>query len=100
MEWHDHSQGAVHEPKPAAHQSWAIASSQDVVSRIHIDTCGLATASVVLTGKKFWVVGDPLPVGSQRSSPDSVRAYEKFDSAEPDKFLRWEGVTLRPGNVL
>lgn len=41
------------------HTSWAIASTEGVISRVHVDTGGLCTVSMPLTGEKYWNVGTP-----------------------------------------
>lgn len=98
VEFIDYQADRHHSPKPSSHLRWSIGTTPDVSSRIHIDTCGLATASIVLNdeGAKWWALGrakDP------KRNADSMLSFEKFDPARADEF-EWDAVLLRKGDVL
>lgn len=79
--------------------SWAIISTAGVISRVHVDTGGLGTVSMVLTGEKYWAIGEP----RSRVSGDlrhSTNAYADFDSGTINPHYRWEAVSLTPGTAL
>lgn len=89
-----------HQSYTAGHLSWAIVSSAGVVSRVHLDTGGLCTASFVLTGHKYWVVATPLPEFRDVLDPRRVDVFKDWSDEEVDDRYRWEAISLCPGDVL
>lgn len=70
-------------------------------SRIHVDTQGVGTASLMLNeeGGKYWVVARPKR-GAQHLAPEYVSAYLEFDDDKPVAGYDWEGVLLTEGCLL
>ena len=98
MENMDAQMEAVHDDYPARHLTWAIASNDGVVSRPHIDTSGLGTASLVVHGRKWWVVGQPL--NSEDTDPKHINLFEQWDDDAISADYRWEAICLDKGDVL
>lgn len=86
-----------HDDYVCRHLSWAIVSSAGVVSRIHFDTGGLATASMILEGEKYWVIGEPERGGRL---VDSTVNFANFRDDHVSSHYRWEGISLRKGDIL
>lgn len=89
---------AHHDDYPNRHLTWAIVSNEGVVSRPHIDTSGLATASFVVHGRKLWIVGEP----QEEYAVDTSRTG-KFLNWSDEKIsteYRWEAMSLGVGDVL
>lgn len=84
---------------PRAHTSWGIVSTQGVVSRVHMDTTGLATVSQPLVGEKFWAVANPRPEFEGIEDGD-IDKYLKFSDDYIDERYRWEAVSLTNRNAL
>lgn len=78
---------------PTAHTSWAISSTPGVVSRVHVDTTGLCTVSLPLTGEKLWAVATPIP-GVAGIEDGDVTKYVEFHDSKIDRRYRWEAVSL------
>lgn len=86
-----------HDDYVCRHLSWAIVSSEGVVSRIHFDTGGLATATMVLEGGKYWVLGEP--IDGVRSVDNTTTGCYFWDDCV-NSSLQWEGLSLRKNDVL
>lgn len=91
----------VHKAKPLSDLSWSILSSPNATSRIHCDTQGLSTASLILNeeGGKYWVVARPKK-GVNDIGPEYVAAYHKFSDDEAHPCYDWEGVLLTENCLL
>ena len=85
---------------PVNHTSWAIVSSEGVVSRIHLDTAGLATASFILTGSKYWAVAEPCVDKQVELEITRTDVWSSIRDEEVAPRSRWEAVTLTRGDVL
>lgn len=96
----DHHFSDHHDDYPVRHFTWNIISSPGVVSRMHIDTGGLATASWVLEGEKYWVVGEPLPEYRDLLQRRSIMAFTSFRDNYVDPGYRYEAMSLRKNDVL
>ena len=102
MEWYRYDTNTHHGLQPLSDLSWSIASSKHATSRFHIDTAGLATGSIILTGKKYWVVArDPL-FGQPDSNGEGRfrRAHAERASLHIGDEERFEGMLLSEGTVL
>lgn len=77
-------------------------SSAGVVSRLHIDTGGLATASRILTGEKIWVVAEPKRhYGEPNEVVGRTYAFADFrDNRVEYMTYRYEAMSLRKNDVL
>lgn len=86
---------------PAHDFAWAIASTADSSSRMHVDAEGLATASVMVNeeGMKYWFVGRPKVKGTVVRASET-RSFGKFDDELLDPDWRYEGVLLTYGTCL
>lgn len=93
----DGNMSTHHDDYVCRHLSWAIVSSAEVVSRIHYDTGGLATGSMILEGEKYWVLGEP-ERGERPTDSTYNHTYFRDDYVDPS--LRWEGLSLRKNDVL
>lgn len=100
MQHMDHLMRFAHDDYPVRHLLWSIISSADVVSRLHIDTGGLATASWILEGEKYWVVGEPLPDYLPELQRRSILPFTTFRDDYVDPGYRYEGVCLGKNDVL
>lgn len=100
MHGFDARRWAPHQNYPAGHTTWAIVSSAGVTSPVHCDTAGLGTASFVLTGHKYWVVGTPRPEHRDRLDIRRVGVFSEFEDDLVDDGYRWEAMSLVPGDVL
>lgn len=98
------SETRTYDHQADAHTSWAIASTPGVTSRLHVDTGGLATVSLPLTGEKFWAVATPRTVsydqGNSNIERGSVNCYKDFNAGYVDPRYRWEAVSLNAGTAL
>lgn len=94
----DYEENAHHSAKPSSHLRWSIGTTPDVSSRLHVDTGGLSTASVILNneGVKWWALGREK---NPRRRADSLLAFEKFDPSKAGEF-EWDAVLLKRGDVL
>lgn len=94
----DYEDNAHHSAKPSSHLRWSIATTPDVSSRIHVDTCGLATASIILNdeGAKWWALAREK---NPERKADSMLAFEKFDPGKAAEF-EWDAILLQKGDVL
>ena len=93
----DYLHNTIHDQKPSAHLSWAIASSEGCTAPIGVDTGGLCTAVFILHGSKYWCVGNPI---QDAQNPKSITAYDNFNPMEAESSLKWEGVQLGKQTVL
>lgn len=91
-----------HDDYPNRHLTWAIVTSEGVVSRMHIDTGGLATASYILEGEKWWVVGCGIPdvCRMDQSMPSCTETFTTFNPDRVTPGYHWEGISLRKNDVL
>lgn len=95
----DYLEKSHHAPRPASDLSWAIATTGDVTSRVHVDTAGLATASVMLRGTKLWCIQDDRR--QPQYQPKTPGAFDRFNSSRGGpREMPWEGVLLQAGDVL
>lgn len=82
--------------------AWAIVSSEHASSRFHVDTGGLATASMILTGAKYWVVSRDL--GDNMTDSGDAPKWRNFYGQQSDTEIgeeeRFEGVVLGKGTTL
>ena len=97
MESMDAQMVTGHDDYPSRHLTWAIASNDGVVSRLHIDTSGLATASMIVHGRKWWVVGQPK---SEDTDPKRIKLFKKWDDDVISADYQWEAICLDKGDVL
>lgn len=95
----DYNDGKQAEPRPSGHLRWSIATAPDVSSRIHIDTAGLCTASVILNpeGAKWWAIGAET---NELRTANSLVGYENFNTNKDAGVCDWDAVLLRRGDVL
>lgn len=88
--------------QPSSDLSWGIVSTRDATSRFHFDTAGLATASVILNGQKYWVVsrepGDGLSEGCDVGRARTVFVNHESHIIREDE--RFEGLLLSQGTTL
>lgn len=98
MDYIDYEENTHHSAKPSSHLRWSIGTTPDVSSRLHVDTGGLATASMILNdeGAKWWAIGKEK---NPERQPDSMLAFEKFDPGKAGDF-EWDAVLLQKGDVL
>ena len=76
--------------------NWLIISSSGVVSRAHVDSNGLGTVGLCLTGQKLWVVGTP----KAADYLESTQAYSDFqDLGLSDKFI-WQPILMTAGSAM
>ena len=76
--------------------NWLIISSPGVVSRAHVDSNGLGTVGLCLTGQKLWVVGTP----KATDYLESTQAYSDFqDLGLSDKFI-WQPILMTAGSAM
>lgn len=95
----DYQDELEHAPRPSGHLRWSIATTPDVSSRIHLDTAGLCTSSVILNpeGAKWWAIGQEKDVTNMA---DSIIAYENFAANKDRGVCDWDAVLLRRGDIL
>lgn len=88
-----------HDNYPNRHLTWSIVTCEGVVSRPHIDTSGLATASFVVYGRKLWIVGEPKNehLAAHTAETELFRHWSD-EKISPD--YRWEAMCLDVGDVL
>lgn len=98
----DQQMPEAHDAYPNRHFTWTIMSSAGVVSRLHMDTGGLATASRILHGEKIWVLAEP--IRRRVESNDLIARTDAFgafrDNQVDDYHFRYEAMSLRKNDVL
>lgn len=102
MQREQYKKNTHHDLQPSSDLNWAIVSTQDATSRFHYDTGGLATASIVLSGQKYWVVsrdpGDGLSEGCDAGRTRTRFIQHNSSTIYDDE--RFEGLLLSQGTTL
>lgn len=82
--------------------SWGLAGLAGATSVPHVDTDGLATAVVPLSGSKYWVLLRRKTGGEGLEGMNSVNSLLHIDPYEPVPSTSYEaeGIFLEPGSVL
>ena len=84
--------------------NWAIVSQQHAMSLGHVDTAGVYTAIVVLTGRKQWAIRKTALSGDRDKDvdvTDYIVDLAKRDLKDlPGGEAAWIAITLNPGDVL
>ena len=76
--------------------NWLIISSSGVVSRAHVDSNGVGTVGLCLTGLKLWVIGTP----KDSNYFYSTTVYSDFqDLGLSDKFI-WQSILMPAGTAM
>lgn len=99
MENMDGQMKTHHDHYPSRHMTWCIVNHEGVVSRPHVDTSGLATASFVVHGRKLWIVGEPKDDHLSAVTAQS-ELFHKWSDEKISQDFRWEAMSLDVGDVL
>ena len=84
--------------------NWAIISQKHALSLGHVDTAGVYTAIVILTGVKYWAIRKTALEGRQEIDVDDAEYFVDLSTRDlkdlPGHSTDWVALLLFPGDVL
>ena len=84
--------------------NWSIISQKHAVSLGHVDTAGVYTAVVILSGVKYWAIRKTALAGRQEVDVDDVEYFVDLNERDlnslPGGRTNWIPVLLFPGDIL
>ena len=84
--------------------NWGIISQAHSTTLGHVDTAGVYTAVVILTGVKYWAIRKTTPDRKDKHKPTDLDWFVDLTDRDikdlPGGETEWVAVVLHPGDIL